>query len=357
MISLESLGWDAAFENSLSLLEQPELWPGRIVRQHRGVYEALTRTDAGLVVPCEAKITGRFLHETSDPSEFPCVGDWVALRPPQSGGPAMIQTLVPRRSLLARKSAGTSNETQLFAANIDFVFLVASMNADFSLNRIERAVAMVRGGGALPVVVLTKADLRPDWAAYAADAQRAARDVPVHAVSSTNGDGLQALSGYFAPGRTSVLIGSSGVGKSTLVNALFGDERALTGTIREEDSKGRHTTTTRQLFVSENGGILIDTPGIREIQLDGGATDVGAAFADIEELATSCRFGDCQHGNEPGCAVRVAISDGRLDERRWQSFEKLGREAAHQARKEDPLLLRAERAKWKKISKAHRRSK
>jgi ribosome biogenesis GTPase len=351
---MQSLGWDPAFEHSFLLLEQPELMPGRIVRQHRGVYEALMRTGAGHVVPCEAKIAGRLLHETSDPTGYPCVGDWVALRPPEGGGPAMIQALLPRRTLLARKAAGTSQESQLFAANIDFVFLVASMNSDFSLNRIERAVAMVRGGGAFPVVILTKADLRADATAYAADAQRAARDIPVHAVSSTTGEGLESLRGYFAPGRTSVLVGSSGVGKSTLVNALFGDTRARTGAIREEDSKGRHTTTTRELFVSETGGILIDTPGIREIQLDGGATDVGAAFADIEQLALSCRFGDCSHGNEPGCAVRRALADGSLEERRWQSFEKLKREAAYQARKEDPILERAERTKWKRISKAMR---
>jgi ribosome biogenesis GTPase len=240
------------------------------------------------------------------------------------------------------------------AANLDTVFLVTSLNADFNLRRLERYLAAAWESGAEPAIVLTKADLCDDVERFVLEAESIAFGVPVHAVSAVTGRGLLELRGYLGPGRTAVLLGTSGVGKSTLVNALAGEELLATQEIREDDGRGRHTTSHRELVLLPGGGLILDTPGMRELGLWDAAAGVSDAFEDVEKLFADCRFADCAHESEPGCAVRRALADGTLDEVRWESYVKLQRELAHLDRKGDPRAMSAERKKWIARNKEHR---
>ncbi len=342
---LAQLGWNdelaAEYEGHL----EAGLKPGRVAVQHRGVWEVATEDEDVLV-----EITGRLRHE-APPGELPVVGDWVALKEGQ------IEAVIPRRSKFSRKVAFEEVAEQVLAANVDVAFLVMGLDErDFSIRRLERYLTTAWEGGANPVIVLNKADLAADLDAQVAETEAVAFGVPVHVVRAIAGEGVDALVPYLAGPRTGVLLGSSGVGKSTLINALLGEGRVATGEVRS-DGRGRHTTSHRELLVLPEGGVLIDTPGLRELQLwetDGG---LEKAFADVTELVNQCRFSDCAHDTEPGCAIRAALDDGSLPQDRWESYVKLERELVHLERKLDPKLRSEERKKWAAITKSNRKRK
>jgi ribosome small subunit-dependent GTPase A len=294
-------------------LAYPSLCLGRVVVQQKDCYGVAT--DAGEV---PARVSGRLRHEAASPLYFPAVGDYVMLE----GG--VIRHVLPRGSALVRKAAGRTTEQQVIAANVDVVFICMALDADFNLRRLERYLTLVWDSGAMPVVVLTKADLCPDAPARIAEAQRAAIGAEVATACGLTGEGAAALLPHIR-GNTVALVGSSGVGKSTLINCLAGDTLMDTGNLRA-DGKGRHTTTHRELFPL-CGGAVIDTPGMRELGLESG--DLERSFADIEALAAQCRFGDCAHKTEPGCAVLEAVRRGGISEDRLASFHKLKKEAGY----------------------------
>ncbi len=325
------------------------LVPGRVVAGHTGLLRV--RTEEGEVL---GALAGSLRHKARSAEDRPAVGDWVALRPPQPGHRAVVQAVLPRRTAFVRRAAGKRDVAQVLAANIDTVFLVMGLDGDYSPRRIERALVLAWESGAFPVVLLNKADLCEDVPARRAEVEAVAPGVPVLAIAAKRGEGLDSLARWLAPGQTVALLGSSGVGKSTLVNRLLGREKQKTQEVLEADQRGRHTTSHRELIVLPGGALLLDTPGLREIQLWSDETGLQAAFEDVQELATRCRFTDCGHGAEPGCAVRAAVEEGRLDAARLSSFRKLQAELRALEIREDPLKRREERARWKAIFKSLR---
>jgi ribosome biogenesis GTPase len=288
---------------------------------------------------------------------YPAVGDWVVLPPRLPGvGPAPIERILPRRSSITRKVKGKVTQAQVIAANVDTVFVVAGLDGDFNPRRIERALVAVWDTGAQPVVVLTKADLREDADEVVRHVEALAAGVPVHAISAKKDLGLDALAPYRTRGATVALLGSSGVGKSTLVNRLLGWERQSTGDVRADDSRGRHTTTRRELVVLPEGGVLVDTPGLRELQLWEGDAALDAVFADVTAAAAGCRFRDCTHQEEPGCAVREAWKESGVSPERVESYRKLQKELAYLATRKDERALQERDRKWKVIHKAQRKN-
>jgi ribosome biogenesis GTPase len=347
---LDDLGWNHAFEREFETHRADGLAPARVTQEQRGQYTV--RQEAGEIA---AVLSGRLRNAAVLREDLPAVGDWVAVRPGGEGGLAVIDAVLPRKSAFTRRAAGRVEEAQVVAANVDFVLLVSGLDGDFNLRRIERYVTLAWESGATPVVVLNKADLCEDVATRVAEVEAAAAGIDVIAVSAHTGAGLDMLRALMKPGRTLALLGSSGVGKSTLVNALLGDARLKTAAVREDDSRGRHTTTHRELIVAPEGGMVIDTPGMRELQLLADEDSLERAFDDVAQLAASCKFRDCTHEAEPGCAVRAAVESGHLDRDRWDSFLKLRRELNYLARKQDYHLQAQERAKWKRIAKDIRR--
>lgn len=295
-------------------MKTEELCRCRVASQEKGLYRLVY--DGG---EQPARVSGKMQYEAVGPSDYPVVGDYV-LAERNDGGQAVIHQVLPRKSLLLRKAAGTGREEQAVAANVDILFLCMALNHDFNLRRLERYLAAAWNSGATPVVVLTKADLCADPAEKIAAVEQAAPGTDVLLTCAARADGVQPLLPYLTPGTTVAFIGSSGVGKSTLMNCLLGEEAQATGGLRNDD-RGRHTTTRRQLFSLPGGASLIDTPGMREL----GLWDAGleTAFADVEALAQQCRFQDCRHGQEPGCAVRAALESGELSEERFRSWQRL----------------------------------
>jgi len=348
---LETYGWSDALEHVFAPHAADGLIAGRVVLQQRGLYGLAT--DLGEL---RAEISGKLARD-AEAGGYPTAGDWVALAAGEPGELAIIHHVLPRRTAFTRKAAGSGGGLQVVAANVDVAFITASLNGDLNPRRLERYLAAAWQSGAAPVVVLTKADLCPDVAAAVAAVEAVAVGAPVLAISSLTGEGLDAVRGYLAAGRTAVMVGSSGVGKSTLLNALLGAERMVTQAIREDDGRGRHTTSHRELIALPGGGLLLDTPGMRELGLWDSDEGVAAAFEDIEALAAACKFGDCGHTNEPGCAVRAALESGALDDGRWQGYRKLQRELAFVDAKEDPALRAARRRQWVAITKAQRSGK
>lgn len=335
---LRSLGWNGHFEKHFEPHAAAGLLPARVVREDRYVY--LLRGACGELA---AEVTGKFRHAARLSSDFPAVGDWVAVEPRPAADTAAIRAVLPRTSVFSRSAAGSRTDEQVVAANVETVFLVSGLDANFNLARIERYVACAWDSGANPVVVLNKADLCAELDARVAEVEAVALGVAVLAVSATEGRGLERLAEHLSPGATVAFLGYSGVGKSTLINALLGEQRLATASVRRGDSQGRHTTTRRELIRLPSGALVIDTPGMRELRMWAGAA-AADSFADVEEIMARCRFGNCRHRGEPGCAVRAALADGTLDARRYANYGKLKRELRHAARRRADLERRAAKA-------------
>jgi len=318
---LATLGWDDYFSRQFENLERDGLVPARIVEQHKNGYIAY-----GEQGEWQAEVTGKFLHVLAGLVGFPAVGDWVGLQPVPNEDRALIHALLRRRTQFVRKVAGSGIEEQIVAANVDVVFLVTGLDGNFNLRRIERYLTEAWSSGAQPVVVLNKADLCDEVSARVRAVESVAPGAPVHAVSAARNEGVDVVRSYLGLGRTIAFLGSSGVGKSTLINRLLGEDRQEVQSVSSAVGKGRHTTTSRSLLVHPDGGMIIDTPGMRELQLWASEDDVEQSFTDIELLADRCRFTDCTHMAEPGCAVLAAVDDGSLDEERYRSYMKLQRE-------------------------------
>ncbi|MFO0586134.1 MAG: ribosome small subunit-dependent GTPase A [Polyangiaceae bacterium] len=325
---LDRYGFDAFFRDRFTPFAEQGLTPGRVVSEVGPLFKVIGERGERT-----AEVSGRLRHRADSKSDLPAVGDWVALRSDWGAPRASILAILPRRTAFTRKAAGREAEAQVVAANIDTIFVVVGLDLDFNVRRVERAVLLARDSGAEPVIVLTKADLCDDLPIRLEAVTRVAPAVSIVAVSAKSGLGIDALNPWLIPGQTVVLIGSSGVGKSTIVNKLLGEERQSTRAVREHDHRGKHTTTRRELVVLPSGALLIDTPGIRELGLWGGEEALGEAFSDVEEIAAECAFRDCTHTSEPRCAVRAAVESGDLGRDRLASYEKLRQELAATTKK------------------------
>ena len=330
---LLALGWTPRFEALFEPHREAGLIPARVSLEHTHIYRVLTGGEEWL-----ARVVGRLRHNASSRADFPGVGDWVAVEPPSQAGDARIKAVLPRFSRFSRRAAGDPTEEQVVAANIDTVFIVGGLDHNFNPRRIERYLVVAWESGATPVIVLNKADLVDDPDVAVDEVRALAPAVDVHAVSARRPETLDLLRGHLGLGRTGALLGSSGVGKSSIVNSLVGHDLIRTHEVRESDSRGRHTSTHRQLVILPGGGLLIDTPGMRELQLwDTGS--LSETFIDVTDLAAQCRFRDCRHRDEPGCAVTAAVASGELPEARLESFRKLDVEREHAARQQDERAI------------------
>lgn len=350
-MKLADLGWTNYFEAFFAPFREEGLIPARVAIQYRDKY--VLYGEGGEL---QGQVTGRFEFRAKDVAEFPAVGDWVAIHPPVGGGTAVIHAVVERRTKFARKTAGVKTAPQVVAANADIVFLVSGLDDEINLRRIERYLTVAYESGATPVIVLNKTDLCPDLESILEEVAAIAPGVDILPMCARTKTGVDAVAAHLKRGITGALLGSSGVGKTTIANDLVGEERYRTQEVRENDSHGRHTTSHRELVILPNGGLLIDTPGMREIQLWGDAQSLQASFEDIATLALDCKFRDCRHDAEPGCNVKAAIDDGRLAPDRYDAFKKLEKEIAYLARRKNQFLQRQEETKWKKLISAHKKS-
>lgn len=379
-MNLKQLGWNADFASSfdryVNASHAANYIAGRVAIEHRGAY--ILYTEQGEL---SAEVSGKFRHQTANSQDFPAVGDWVIIQARATEQRATIHQVLPRQSKFSRQVVGGKTEEQIVAANVDTVFLVSGLDDNFNLRRIERYLLMAWESGATPIIVLNKADLCQNLEQCVATVESVAMGVPIVVLSAIQANqtgreqqtdhsdhsdypdhypdhpdqrGMAALAMYLQPGKTIALLGSSGVGKSTITNQLLGQAKQVVRSVRATDSKGRHTTTHRELLLLPQGGLIIDTPGMREIQAWAEEDSLQETFADIEALASQCRFRDCQHEHEPGCAVQAAIDQGTLDHSRLLNYQKLNRELDYLSRKQDDRAQLMEKARWKKINVALR---
>lgn len=337
LINIKKYGFTEVFSNTVP--QDNGLEPARVLSQEKGFYRIVT--DKGEKM---AEISGKFRFQTTVSSEYPAVGDFVFVNWNESGDSAIIESLLPRKSAFVRKAAGEPQKKQVVAANIDTVFLCMALNNDFNLRRLERYISIAWDSGAMPVVVLTKSDLCDDLDNKLSEISSVAIGVDVLVTTSVEENGYKELLPFLSEGKTVAFIGSSGVGKSTLINRLLGQEYLKTNGLRNDD-KGRHTTTRRELFLLPSGGMVIDTPGMRELGMWDNDTGIERTFADIEELAAQCKFRNCTHTSEPGCAIRRALELGELQTDRWQSYQKLKAENDYMEDKESYLIAKGKREK------------
>lgn len=349
-MTLEQLGWSESAAKSFQASGLTDVVPARVARQDKLSYVVYAANRA-----MRAAVSGAFRHHAARPSEFPAVGDWVAVRPRRGEEAATIHAVLPRRTVVSRRAAGGREESQVIAANVDTLLVCCGLDRDFNVRRIERYLTVAYTSGAAPVILLTKADLCDDAPGRRAEVEAVAVGAPVQCVSVEAPGSLEAVRRLLPPGVSAALVGSSGVGKSTLINALLGRQALKIGAVRDSDGRGRHTTTHRQLIPVPGGGVIIDTPGMRELRLWADEEHVAGSFADIEALASDCRYRDCSHTAEPGCAVLAASASGALDPQRLASYRKQLAELRYLERRDDAELLAAEKARWKAIHKSARK--
>ncbi|MES2856889.1 MAG: ribosome small subunit-dependent GTPase A [Bdellovibrionota bacterium] len=349
---LVELGWNAHFDALVQINAIDTGFIARVVSVERDLSRVQVVPEKSL----KAEVSGKLRFASETKSDFPAVGDWVVCSGSPSDDRVMMTAILERKNAIKRTAAGETSEQQVIASNVDWMFIATALDGDYSLRRVERYIALAYNSGVTPIVVLTKSDLVPpkDLAEKIRETEERFIGVPVLAINSNDPETYAKVAAYLDGRKTGVIVGSSGVGKSTLTNRLLGDERLLTQSVREEDSKGRHTTTRRELFLIPSGGIVIDTPGMRELQLTGEDAGVATLFADIELLAGQCHFGDCGHETEPGCAVQKAITAGEVTPERFASYRKLQAEVRYLERRQDKALQAQEKEKWKKIHKAQK---
>lgn len=347
MPGLEELGWNDHFAAAFVEHAGPGVVAGRVALEHNHVYRVITEAGERL-----AEVTGRLKHLAQGRSELPAVGDWVVLRLNEAGDRSSIKAVLPRQGKFSRKSAGEWTDEQVIASNVDTVFLVSGLDGDLNPRRIERYLLLAAQSNARPVIILNKSDLADDLDDVIELVRAMAPGVEVLPISATEGSGFEALQPYLGVGQTVALLGSSGVGKSSIVNRLVGEEVLATRSVRESDSRGRHTSVHRQMITLPGGGLIIDTPGMRELQLWGVDEGLSGSFEDLAALADSCRFRDCKHGSEPGCAVKAAVETGELDPARYASFLKLQSERDLLERRQDERALLEQKRSSKVSSKA-----
>ncbi len=332
-MELEELGWSVFFEEAFQNYHDMGFIPARITAQHANLYTAMSEHGE-----LEGKVTGKFRFNTTERSDFPIVGDWVAVKGNGVTGKMSIHGLLPRRTALERKVASNLDlitEAQIISSNIDIIFIVLGLDLDFNIRRLERYMFAAKESGASSIIIMNKFDLCAGVDDKIEAIRKIDTDIPIHVTSALGKEGLDAIQEYLRPAITISLVGSSGVGKSTIINTLLGEEKQRTGAVREHDSHGRHVTTNRELMILENGAMVIDNPGIRELGLWGDESTLGSMFEDIEALATQCKFNDCRHRTEPKCAIKQALEIGDLEQERYDDYKKMQRELFILARKKD----------------------
>lgn len=363
-MDLKNIGWDSFFEDHLKQLKDKTKYDynflvGRVSAVHTNLCQVLTE-NGEITAQVSGKMRDKINNETNSPNgetpepAFPAVGDWVVMIHDRQHNSGIIRMVLPRKTKFSRNAAGVTSQEQVIAANIDQAFIVAALNADFNPSRIERYLVTAWNSGAIPVILLNKADLCAEVDAKVVEMEKTAVGVSVHAISAAKGDGLEQLTPYLQNGRTSVFIGSSGAGKSTIINRLLGRDVIKVVETSDYKDKGRHTTTSREMYLLEGGGIVIDTPGMRELQLWEGEQGLSETFDDIEQLAAQCRFNDCRHQEEPDCAIRPALEKGEIDQVRFKNFLKLQRELKYQEARHNAKVRMEQSKRWKSIAKTRR---
>jgi len=343
--TLVALGWDAFFQNYFEEFKNKGFFPARIFKEERNIYYVYS-----IYGELKAKVTGKIMYNAETRNEFPAVGDWVVIQSKVCDEIASIVSILPRKTVFSRKIVGDNLiEEQIIAANIDTTFIVVGLDGDFNVRRVERYLTLVRSSGSQPIIVLNKTDISTNLTQQIKSIESIAFGVPIYMLSAVHNLGLEQLHCHFSSGKTSVLVGSSGVGKSTIINSIIGSNLLKTSPVREDDSKGRHTTTRRELIKLPSGGLIIDTPGIRELQLWANADDVDEAFSDIENLIRQCRFKDCKHDTEPDCAIKAALVNDLLDYSRFENYLKLQKEISYLEKKQRQKEKIIEKTKRKKI--------